>query len=47
MGTYGGTRYGRESHTELRRRRMQIISYVLVAALAVATSVVVVLALNR
>jgi hypothetical protein len=47
MGNYGGTRYARDSRGELRRRRFQAISYVALAALAVATAAVVVLALNR
>ena len=47
MGKYGGTQYARDSRSELRRRRLQTISYVSLAVLAVATAAVVVLALNR
>lgn len=47
MGKYGGTQYERDSRGELRRRRLQAISYVSLAVLAVATAAVVVLALNR
>ncbi len=47
MGNYGGTQYARDSRRELRRRRMQVISYVLLAVLAAATVGVVLLALER
>ncbi len=47
MGNFGGTQYARDSRRELRRRRMQVISYVLLAMLAAATFGVVLLALER
>ncbi|MDR7160124.1 hypothetical protein [Arthrobacter sp. BE255] len=47
MGNFGGTQYARDSRRELRRRRIQWMSYVLFGALAAATVGVVVLALTR
>lgn len=47
MRKYGGTQYARDSRSELRRRRLQAISYVALAVLAVAAATVVVLALNQ
>ena len=47
MGKYGGTYTARESRRERGRRRMKLVSYVLLAALAVSTAAVVMLALNR
>ena len=47
MANPGGTQYARDSRRELRRRRMQVISYFLLAVLAAATVGVVLLALER
>ncbi|WP_426226177.1 hypothetical protein [Pseudarthrobacter sp. DSP2-3-2b1] len=47
MGRYGGARYARQSRGELRRRRMQSVSYVALAVLGVATAAVVMMALSR
>jgi hypothetical protein len=47
MGKHGGTWAVRESRRELRRRRMKLMGYVLLAALAVATVAVVLMAINR
>lgn len=47
MGRYGGTYYARQSRRELRKRQLRVLSYVLVALLAVATAAVVLLALYR
>jgi hypothetical protein len=47
MGSFGGTQYARDSRREVRRRRMRVISYVLLGALAAATVGVVLLALQH
>ena len=47
MGNFGGTQYPRDTWQELRRRRIQRISYILFGALAAATAGVVLLALTR
>ena len=46
MGNFGG-QYARDSRRELRRRRIQQISYLLFGTLAAATAGVVMLALTR
>ncbi|MCO4276526.1 hypothetical protein [Pseudarthrobacter cellobiosi] len=46
MGKYGGKQYARDTRSELRRRRFQAVPYVALAALAVATAAVVVIALK-
>ena len=46
MGKYGGTSYGRYSQREVRQRRTRLVSYVFLAALAVATVGVVLAALG-
>jgi hypothetical protein len=47
MGNYSGSQVTRESRRESRRRVLRILAYVGLGALAVATAVVVVLALRR
>lgn len=47
MGNYAGSQVARESHRELRRRRLRIVAYMGLAVLAVVTALVVVMALRR
>jgi hypothetical protein len=47
MGNYTSGMTARDSKRELRRRRLQLLAYVGLAALAAATAVVVILALRR
>jgi hypothetical protein len=47
MGTETGRYYARDRKREFRRRRLQTLAYVGLAALAAVTIVVVVLALRR
>ncbi|WP_157372451.1 hypothetical protein [Arthrobacter sp. Soil736] len=47
MGNYSGGQLTRESRRESRRRQLRIWAYVGLGALAVATAVVVVMALRR
>ncbi len=47
MGTDTGRYYARDAKREFRRRRLQALAYVGLAALAAVTVVVVVLALQR
>jgi predicted nucleic acid-binding Zn ribbon protein len=46
MGRYGGTYDARYSRRELRQRNIRVLSYFLISALAVATVVVVLMALR-
>jgi hypothetical protein len=47
MGQYTSGQTARDSRREIRRRRLQLLAYVGLGVLAVATAVVVVLALRR
>ena len=47
MGRYGGTYSVRHSRRELRQRKIRVLSYFLLAALAVVTVAVVMMALRR
>lgn len=47
MGTYTDRFYVRDTKRELRRRRLQMLAYVGLAALAAVTMAVVVMALQR
>lgn len=47
MGANMGGYYAKDSKREFRRRRLQALAYVGLAVLAIATVVVVVLALQR
>lgn len=47
MGQYTSGQTARDSRREIRRRRFQVLAYVGLAVLAVATAVVVIMALRR
>ncbi|MEN8582802.1 hypothetical protein ABFP37_08860 [Burkholderia sp. RS01] len=47
MGNYSGSQVTRESRRESRQRTLRILAYVGLGALAVATAIVVVMALRR
>ncbi|MCI9872645.1 hypothetical protein [Arthrobacter humicola] len=47
MGTNRGRYYAKDSRLEFRRRRLQALAYVGLGFLAIATAMVVVLALQR